>query len=281
MIFTDSPKPQFVYANLLEEQSDLEDAIVSCTESVGTASTIVDAYKFAPQSLDELALEKIALINTKKQQIVTILTNNYTQYSSGSGGCGIGTTTTNITGNILNVVVAGTASTFSYTVGIADSIGVRAEIREDTLYSWTFSALEDVDVSATFYEDTGSYQQVTSSTLGIGKTDWLITDVSNLQSIHTSSPLLGYYYPIVKISPTCNAINASVTTLINDIISIRSDISNLLPDINVLKDRKTEKQLDLLYASVSLTDTNNRLTEINNSISAMEENQQTINDFTP
>lgn len=273
MIFTDNPNPHYTYTDFLKEKSDLTEALEPSNESVGSATTIVEAYSHGPKSLDELALEKISLINNKKNQIVTILTNNFNQ----PGGCGIGTTTSVITGNILNVVVAGTASTFTYGV---NSLGVKAEVREDTLYSWTFSALENVNISVTFYEDTGSYQQVTSSSLGIGKTDILINDVSSLQSIHSTSPLIGYYYPIVGSSPTCISIASSISTLISEIVSIRSDINDLIVGINTLKDRKTEKQLDLLYASVSLNDVQRRLTDINNSISVMETYEGTIDSYT-
>lgn len=287
MIFTDRPQPQFVYDDLVGIRSDLQIAVVDQTEAVGAATTIAEAYTYSPAALDDFLLQKVAEINGKKQQIVAILTDNFNRYRSGSGGCGIGTTTTVITGNsdTMKVVVAGTAKTFSYTrLGIG-STGVGAEVREDTLYSWSFPILEDVDVNAaetTFYEDSGTYLQVTSGTLGIGKTDKPISDVSNLQSIHQTSTFIGTFFPIVNTSPTgCAATVASVTALINEIVTIRSDIAAMLGDVNILKDRKTEKQLELLYTSISLNDTNKRLTAIENSIDAMENRQQNIVDYTP
>lgn len=284
MIFTNTPEPRFVYQDLVGIRSDLQDIIFISNENIGISVTIVDAYKFSPEALDELLLTKIDAINTKKQQIVTILTNNYTNYAAGiSGACGIGTTTTDITNNsdIMKVVVAGTAATFSYTrLGIG-STGARAEVREDTLYSWTYPAVENVNTSVTFYQEGETYLQITSGSLGIGKTDVLVSDVQDKPNVHESSTLIGYYYPITGSSPSCTAIGASITTLIGDIVSIRSDITSMLTDINSLKNLKVEKQLQFWYENLSLQDSINRLSEIENSISAMENNQQTIIDYTP
>lgn len=279
MIFTNSPSSLLVYNNLQEENTQLQDIIVTSTESVGIASTVVDSYKIPPAALDQLVLQKISTINTKKQQIVTILTNNYNQYAANSGGCAIGTTTTDIAGNALNVTVVGTAATFSYFRGIIPTVGVKAEVRSDTLYSWTLPALENVDTSYNLYTSGGSYQQVISSNLGIGKTDRLVSDVSDVVGVHGSSTLLGYYYPIVDASPSCVSVSSSVTSLINEIVSIRTDIGSLVTQINSLKDRKTEKQLNLWYETISLNDSISRKNEIQTSISAMESNEQTIDSY--
>lgn len=279
MTFENSPKSLFVYNQLSNEKAQLQDVIVNTTASIGAASTIVEDYKIPPASLDQIALQKIVSINSKKQQIVTIVTNNYNQYAAGISSCGIGTTTSAISGPALNVVIAGTATTFSFNVGSASSVGVRAEVREDELYSWTFPAVESANPNVIFYDDGAYYQKINSGNLGIGKTTVISSDVSDVVGIHSTSNLIGYYYPIVSSIPSCVSLASSVTNLINEIVTIRSDITNLMSQINTLKNRKTEKQLEVWYETSSLNDTNNRLSDIQSSINAMETNEQIISAY--
>lgn len=276
MLFENSPKSLFVYNDLLDQKDNINSAIDSCNENIGAATTVVNNYKVPPSALDQLALQKLSLINTKKQQIVNLLTNNYTSYSSGVGTCGIGTTITNFPSESTNIVVAGTATTFSFTrLGIG-SVGTKAEVREDILSAWTFPALENIDVSNPDYTNGVNYAQVVSGNLGIGQTDVLFTDTNDPESIHANAGLIGYYYPIIS---GCSTITSAVTTLTNDIISLRNDINNLIVQINPIKDRKTEAQLNLWYENLSLSDYNTQLVGIQNAINAMENNSQTIIDY--
>lgn len=276
MIFTDSPKSQYVYTDLLTEQSKLQKASQSNSANIVITSTSVDNYKVPAAALDQLALQKIALINSKKLEIVTITTNNFNTYSGSCNvsGCGIITST-----SFSSSIIVGTSKTTTkYTCGIVTYTAGIAEVRQDILCAWNFPVLETVNSSAEFYTDGQTYSQVTSSNLGIGKTSVLCSDTSDVSGIQPTSTLIGYYYPIdPSASGTgCAGAISSIATITNEIITLRNEINSLVPDTNALKDQKINFQIGYWYESKAGNDFNDRLSKVNSAINKMDQYQQTI-----
>jgi hypothetical protein len=279
MIFTNSPKSQFVYTDLLSEQSKLQKASQSNTTNIGVTSTSVGDYKVPPAALDQIVLQKLVVINNKKQEIVTITTNNFNTYSSscGASGCGIGTST-----SFSSSVIVGTSKiAVGYTCGVTTYYAGRAEVRQDILCAWNFPVLETIDSSAEFYTDGETYTQVTSGNLGIGKTSVLCSDTSDPSGIQTTSTLIGYYYPIDPSAsgPGCAAAISSIAAITNEIITLRSEIDSFVPDINTLKDQKTNFQIDLWYETKAGNDFTSRLNSVGSAINKMNQYQQEIIDY--
>jgi hypothetical protein len=279
MIFTNSPKSQFVYNDLSDEQSRLQKAVQSNYTNTGVTSTSVGNYKVPSAALDQLALQKLVVINSKKLEISTITTNNFNTYSSscGSSGCGIGTSTSFSS----SVIVGASKTTVGYDCGVTTYYAGKAEVRQDILCAWNFPVLETVNSSAEFYTDGETYTQVTSGNLGIGKTSVLCSDTSDLSGLQPTATLIGYYYPIDPSAsgPGCAGAISSVTSITNEIITLRSEINSLTTDINTIKDEKTTYQIDLWYENKATNDFNNRSTNLGNATSTMTQYQQVIADY--
>lgn len=151
--------------------------------AVGAANSDFLAYLSACSGYDNLILDKIDEINVKKQQIVTLLTDNYNKLiincgiatkdfgtpgvSSGSfvAASGIKSDACLIANSIISIastaVVSGTLTTFSYNcqtfidgsggVGLGTTeqcdTGVKGEVRKETLYAFTYPYLENMTIS--------------------------------------------------------------------------------------------------------------------------------------
>lgn len=149
--------------------------------AVGAANSDFLTYLSPCAGYDNLILDKIDQINTKKQQIVTLLTDNYNKLVT---NCGIATKDPGVPGissgsfvpasaikgdaclianSIISIastaVVSGTLTTFNYncqdfagpgpgfgTTTQCDT-GVRGEVRRETLYAFTYPYLENMTIS--------------------------------------------------------------------------------------------------------------------------------------
>lgn len=263
MTYPDSSRINSIYRSLVLEKNDLYDSLTYTSDSVGVSTTNANTYQIPAAALDNIVLQKIELINTKKQQIVDLLTDNFNSRS-----CGIGSTVTDI---VSNVVIVGSASTFVYDCLPTCSIGVSAAVRKDILYSWNFPALENYDTTAIIPQQNPTYTGIVTSNIGIGKTSIFFNDQNDPIGLMSSSTLIGYYYPIVGVGESCTAIVDQVTTLENEIISIRSEINSLLPSINILKNRKTDEQLTAFYEQKGYTDTQERVSGISSVLSVLDQ----------
>lgn len=271
MSYPDSSKVKSIYTSLTLEKNELNDSLVYTNESVGISSSNLSVYQIPPAALDKIILQKIDLINNKKQQIVTLLSDNFN-----SRTCAIGNTVTDI---VSNIVVVGSAKTFSYDCAPICSIGISAIVTQDVLYAWNYPGLENYNDDIEIPQENGVRTQVTLSNLGIGKTSLFYNDQNDPLGIMSTSTFIGYYYPITGIGASCTDIINQVTTLENEIISIRSDINELLPSINILKDRKTEEQLTAFYENKSVTDTQRRVSGISSTLNVLDQYKTDILDY--
>lgn len=269
MIYTEAPKSRFVYSQLTEKKENLITVIGVGSTNIGIGTTVVESYKIPPAALDEIVLSKLQIINTKKQEIVTLTTN---VFNSGSPTCPL-VQTTNFSSDI---IVGSSKTVIDYNCmgepPVCSNAG-RADVREDTLYAWTFPVVENVDITKRFYTQGEGYQQVTSGTLGLGVTNYLISNLDNRGGIHTGSTLIGYYYPIAS---GCSGTISSITSITNQITVLRTEITDMLEEINALKKMKTEAQIDFWYENLGQDDTKKRLAGIQSAIYSMEQNETSI-----
>jgi len=272
MIYTGAPKSRFVYSQLTEKKENLIAIIGIGSTNIGIGTTIVESYKIPPSALDEIVLSKLQTINTKKQEIVTLTTNNF---NGGSPLCPIVQTTSFSS----DIIVGSSKTVIEYNcLGVTSicSQAGRAEVRQDTLNAWTFPVVESVDTTKTFYTQGEGYQQVTSATLGLGVTNYLISNLDNRGGIHVGSTLIGYYYPIAS---GCAGTISSITSITNQITALRTEIANMLEEINALKKVKTEAQIDFWYENLGQDDSKKRLVGIQSAIYSMERNEIPITSY--
>jgi hypothetical protein len=288
-----------------ETLADLSISSTALNGALGTATSEYSAYLTPCVGYDSLILDKIDEINLKKSQIVTLLTNHYDKLvancaaapknpgvpgvSNGSfvSASGIKGDACLLQTNPISVastaIVSGTLTTFGYNcqvfidgsggVGIGTTeqcdIGVRGEVRKETLYSLVYPYLENMTISVNDWTGIGPLDGnilavggevgfnthigigttsvgigTTRNDLGIGQSVFQFTDVYDPKSVHKNqSKLIGYYYPIND--PGCGTtITSAVQTLENEIITIRSGIGTLIPVANSARKIKVDVQID-------------------------------------
>lgn len=285
--------------------------------AVGAANSDFLTYLSPCAGYDNLILDKIDQINTKKQQIVSLLTANYDKLVV---NCGIATKDPGVPGissgsfvpassikadaclianSIISIastaVVSGTLTSFSYNCqdfagpgpGFGTTtqcdIGVRGEVRKETLYAFTYPYLENMTISVDDWTGIGpldgnilavggevgftTYVGIGTTTprndLGIGKSVVQFTDSIDPKSVHKNkSQLIGYYYPIND--PGCGTtITTAVQTLENEIITIRAGISTLIPIANGPRVLKMDAQVDKWWITKVQSGNSNTTSTIN------------------
>lgn len=271
MTYPDSSRISSIYRSISLEKNDLSNSLSYIGESVGFSTANANTYQIPVAALDKVILGKIDLINTKKQEVVDLLTSNFN-----SGTCGIGSSAVDV---VSNIVIVGSASTFLYDCNPTCSIGVSAVVRKDVLYAWNYPALENYDVTSGVPQEDGTYSEVTTSNIGFGKTSVFFNDQSDPVGIMTTSELIGYYYPIVETGGSCTTLINQVTALENEIVSIRSEINSIISSINILKDKKTEEQLTAYYEYQSQEDSVNKVSELSTVLDVLDTYKTEILDY--
>lgn len=289
-----------------EALEDIGTSNIALNGALGISSTEYDNYLYPCIEFDKLILDKIDEINDKKTQIVTILTDNYIKLIT---NCGIATKDPGVSGissgsfvpassikgdaclissTLVSIsstaVVSGSGVSFTYNcqvfidgsggVGVGTTeqcdVGVKGEVRKETLYSFVRPYLENMTISADDWtgispldgptlETPGAgpvgvftYVGIGTTTprndLGIGLEVFQYNDVIDPVGLHsTQSELIGYYYPIDDVAVGCAASVALVESLENEIISIRSGIGTLLSPANNARVLKLEPQTDVWW----------------------------------
>jgi len=276
MSFQPGTSAALVYETLALEKTDLENSISYSQETVGTANSVANAFSVPCAALDKFLLDKISLINSKKSLIVQILTTNYNNVvSAGATACGIGTI-----GNISsNVVVVGSASTFNYNCNPTCSLGGRAQVRQDVLYTYSFDDIDQGNVESAFPDQTYTLKQITTSNVGLGKTNVFFNDQYDPQNKSSTSTLLGYYYPVTGVGTICNQIRSQVSTLETEIITLRSEINSVIGSINILKDKKVEQELSAWYDQKGIADGQGKISSINSLLTILDQNKTVIENY--
>jgi hypothetical protein len=276
MAFQDGTSAALVYETLFAERLDLQESIDYSQSEVGGATSVAGAFSIPCAALDNYILNKIDTINQKKSLIVQILTTNYNNViSAGSTACGIGTI-----GNISsNIVRVGSATTFNYNCNPICSLGGRAEVRQDVLYVYSHDALDDQDTNVEFPDETYTITQITTSNVGLGKTNVYFNDQSDPLGLSSTSTLLGYYYPVIGTGTVCTQIKNQVSSLESEIITIRGEISGIISGVNILKSKKVEQELAAWYDQRGIDDGQEKINGIDNLLTVLSDNETLIQDY--
>ena len=267
------------------------------TQSIPAFSTTRDNFKHPAEKIEDSIKTDIALINTKKAQILQI------GQTANQLGCGSGTTTAS-----------------NYTNG-------RFQIREDELATFKFDDIDDA-TDDNLYDDTSI---VLNASSGIGVTTYLIagtfqnsgietgttfgSDYAVVQPsgiansiggiLHSAITNLGYYYGddigsfigITSItglaaigtgttviiydtfgstngsSGYCSQCLSSITTLVNEIIVLRQGLlqnPDKLEGLSKIKDVKTDSELAIHASNRNIARNNEEKQRLNSAKEVMQ-----------
>jgi hypothetical protein len=205
-------------------------------EVIGISSDTLQKWVAPSAFIDNVVVGILTSINLKKQQIVTIAS----QAAAGDPtACGIGTTAAGVDSvynSVTNGVIAIGATNFGNNVGLAiTSIVGFGTVFADTLVAYRFPNLESGNYATDNPIESPGNVTITSSNAGIGKTT-IFT-----QNNGTS---LGNVFQITGGGGSCSGWASSITSLINEIATLRAGISTYVSAVNTVKNYKYAQQLD-------------------------------------
>lgn len=205
-------------------------------EVIGISSDILQKWKEPAAYIDNVLVGFLTSINLKKQQIITIAA------SAAAGdptACGISTTAAGVDAvynSVSNGVIAVGATDIGTNVGLATTAIVGfGTVFADTLVAYQYPNLENGNYATDNPIDSPSNVSITSSNTGIGK----ITTFT--QNNGTS---LGNVFAITGGGGSCTGWASSITSLINEIATLRAGIATYVTAVNSVKNYKHAQQLD-------------------------------------
>jgi predicted DNA-binding ribbon-helix-helix protein len=279
---------QFVFNDIVEDQEAQSTSIALSRAEKYEAEDQerVDNYVVVLEALDQEALNKVNSINGKKQEILTIITNAYNTSAKGSGTFQDEATAQGDT-TAAKVVDAAGITTFTYACSgspVVCDIGAKAPMYADTLAAWYYPNVESLNASVTFYRQGESYTAIGATNLGIGVTAYEFGDADgvtpDVSGIVTTSSSLGDYYYFTDIDSIIAGSATSITNLITEIETLRTEVSDFLSGIstgtNKVRKLKSNAQVDLWYEKKGqLSDT----TDYVGGLNTMNTNKDIIQDY--
>lgn len=279
---------QFVYGELDKKQSYETSSIALSRAAKYEAEDQerVDNYVVVLKALDEDILERLQIINDKKQEIVSIIGGVFSSYSDTNP---LISNKASVNDPVAEKIVhmAG-ISTFTYDCGgmpVVCKTGVRGQVYPDILASWQYPNVESLNINAVFYREGEGYVSVTSANLGIGVTAYEFGDAAGATGtvglVTTANSSLGYYYFWSNLSSVDAGAATSISTLVDEIETLRVGINSSLNDSqdgsNKIRDLKSQAQVDLWFEKKGQTAS--PVTNYQGGIDSLEENATIIQNY--
>ena len=273
MAFADGTRSKQLFDELSDRLTQEQEVNQEYAEQLSNEQDTLFNYLIPVKAYDEFLLPKINQINSKKQQIVTLLA---AAYNGGTSSCTF--SNSNVTSSIAR---PGTSVDFTYNTVLT---GKRAEIREDVLGVFQYPDIENYNLSAANdYFNNTEYTRITSLNIGLGETLYHYYDGNDAQGLSAGSTLLGYYYTITNTTGSCSTTKDSVNTLESEILTLRNQINDFITAngnaLNSLRKIKNEKNL-AVYNSVLLKDSSDEaILILQDSITNLSSNETLISNY--
>lgn len=226
---------------------------------IGIASDTLQKWIAPCEYIDDILVETVSSINLKKQQIVNICTSA----SAGNPtACSLSATTAGVTAVYASVtngtVAVGIATNFGNNVGLASTAVVGYGVMNaDTLVAYRYPKLESGDFATDNPVENGGNVTITSSNIGIGKENTFSqNDGTNL----------GYVFAITGGSGSCTGWASSITSLINEIATLRTGITSYINAVNTVKGYKNSAQLEYWSYNKVVNDSNSTISGNNDAL---------------
>lgn len=222
---------------------------------------VVDNYTTVVASFDDAAFELLNILNTKKQQIATIIGSVYNDVGGVDAPSGTFKTKASAQsspGDAAKVLHVAGITTFNYACETSGSppvttceLGAKTSIYPDILAAWRFPKVENLNADVDYYRDGEGYAKITTSNLGLGITAYTFGDQAGVtpdrSGIVTTGTSYGDYYFFTNLSSVNAGAATSIATITNEIEQLRTDITQLYNNTNGTRKVKTENQINLWY----------------------------------
>lgn len=280
----------FVYEDIAREKQREEESISNLPTAPGNPDAPfktsadyeaedrekVENYTTVVVALDKEALGKLEIVNQKKQEIADIMSEAFAEVNT------LSPYPTAISGKQLislpGSVNDSDAEKISYMAGIGTFlypsacnsdppgdtgcdvdidcclVGVSVPIYSDIVGAWHYPNLESESAGGPFYRENEKYIRVTNSNVGIGVTAYEFGNVGGTTKfvgiVTTQGDLLGSYYFWPDIDVVRPGSASSITSLVNDIETLRTEINDIFvgeDGSNIIRKDKTFQQINLWY----------------------------------
>jgi hypothetical protein len=227
------------------------------SDPIDNVTSRLNLIKPACTGVDTYIIPLVNTINAKKQQIVDIC-------ALAVVSCGISTLSSAVSTTYGDVVTS-VGATYGNLVGLGTTATVGyGVIRKDTLRAYEFPNLENKIYNTDNPVENPDEVDIVVSNAGIGKTTILYQNYS-------SGTLLGYCFKITGGGGSCTGWASSITTIINEIVSIRNGITSHITAANTTKDVKYGLQLEEWSYQRSIQSQIERANNLNNAVTILQD----------
>lgn len=183
--------------SLQAKKSLLETSNSNIPQAVGIASSAKSLYVAPAQLFDQLALDKISIINSKKTTIVSGLDGSC--ILSNDNGINYADLKANVTTNFGNIIVGSADTAIANDVGLAGTFTVGyATVRQDVWRGYYYPQIQNENYATPNPLEGQDWITITSSNLGIGVSVGLWqnysggTLIGKVYSLNVSGGCAGY-----------------------------------------------------------------------------------------
>jgi len=245
------------------KKSNLETSNSNIPQAVGIASSSKSLYVNPAKLFDQLALDKVSIINNKKTTIVSGLAASCVITTA--DGFSSSDLISNVTANFGNIIVGSAAVAIGTSVGLGTtSIVGYATVRQDVWRGYYYPPVQNENYTTNNPFDGQDWITITSSNLGIG------VSVS-LWENYSAGTVIGNVYSISTTS--CAGYATSLALLNSQITALRSGIATYRSAGNIMKDLKTSYDLQIWAYNKTITKNNDTVAGLSSAISLLEQYQ--------
>lgn len=242
-------------------KSILETSNSNIPQAVGIASSSKSLYIAPAQLFDQLALDKVTLINNKKTTIVSGL--GASCVITTADGFSAADLKSNVTANFGNIITGSPDTAIGTAVGLGTtSIVGYATVRQDAWRGYYYPSVENEDYTTNSPLEGQDWITITSLNLGIG------VSVS-LWDNYSGGSIIGTVYSISTTS--CAGYATSLALLNSQITALRSGIATYRSAGNIMKDLKTDYDLQIWAYNRTIQTNNDTIAGLSSAISLLHQ----------
>lgn len=235
---------------LVDRVTGIQSSSDTLPQAVGIASSGRSLFSPAIELLDNLALDKVNIINYYKQEIVSAgmaATNSCLLSMWPSDpldpeytGVPNDATLKSAVDSLFGDIIVGSAKTASGTVVGLTTQGIVGfgSVREDLLRAYYYPKIENEQYNTDNPFQNQNWITITTGNLGIGASVNVWVNPEN-------GTLIGTVYSLITTGSPCDAVTASIGSSISTMVTIREESLGLTTSNTILKNQKTSYDLQI------------------------------------
>jgi hypothetical protein len=245
-------------------------------QAVGIASSGRSLFTPAAELLDNLALDKVDIVNYYKQEIVSAglaatnscLQSRWPPYVTDPGYTGTPSDATlkSSVDNLFGDIIVGTAKTALGTVVGLTTTGMVGfgSVREDLLRAYYYPKIENEQYDTDNPFQNQNWITITTGNLGIGASVNVWVNPEN-------GSLIGTVYSLIDTGSPCNTSSTSIGSSITTLKIIREEALGLTTSNTILKDQKTSYDLQIWSYNRTIQTNTTTVTGLTSAISILQQ----------